>query len=347
MARVLNKFVVAFISCLRRELFVLQKQRIISVIIPCFKVENYLNKCVKSLVNQRYSNLEIILVDDGSPDDCAMMCDDWAEKDDRIKVIHKQNGGLSDARNFGTRIVCGEYISYIDSDDYVSIDFYDLISKTAIEHASDIVECSVAKFYENGDYEEYHDDLKVIDYSTAEGLSALINERPFHQHVWNKLYKADIVKGINFEVGKLNEDEFWTYQVFGQAKRITKINRTMYFYFQRESSIMGQNYSLHRLNALEGKWNRQQYIEKNYPELTTQAKIDFFGSCMYAMQCVIRYMVGEERKQAFGIIMNYKKRCRLTFRDIKSMCGGIKKYFYLAKINMYLCCKLRVLRGIE
>lgn len=322
----------------------------ISIVVPIFKVADYLNRCVKCLADQSYTNLEIILVDDGSPDDCAKMCDNWAEKDDRIKVIHKQNGGLSDARNFGMRIVCGEFISYIDSDDYVSIDFYDLLLKTALEHASDIVECSVAKFSDYGkieEIEEIEDDMEITDYSTKNALSALICEDLFHQHVWNKLYKAKVVKGIDFQVGKLNEDEFWTYQVFGQAERITKINRTMYFYYQRESSIMGQKYNLHRLDALEGKWNRQKYIEKNYPELTTQAKIDFFGSCMYAMQCVIRYMVGEERKQAVGIIINYKKRCRLTFREIKSMCGGIKKYFYLAKINMYLCCKLRVLKGIE
>ena len=319
----------------------------VSVIVPVFKVADYLDRCISSLVNQQYTNTEIILVDDGSPDDCALMCDEWAEKDDRITVIHKTNGGLSDARNFGMRVICGDYISFIDSDDYISEDFYEVLLSTALKNDSDIVECGVAKFYENGEFEEYHDDFAVNDYSASDGLSALINETMFHQHVWNKLYKQEAVQNILFEVGKQHEDEFWTYQIFGQSNRITKINRTMYFYFQRESSIMGQGYSLRRLDALEGKWNRQQYIEKNYPELTTQAKIDFFGSCMYAMQCVIRYMVGAERKQAVGIIRNYKKRCRLTFKDIKSVCGGIKKYFYLAKINMYLCSKLRVLKGIE
>ena len=99
----------------------------ISVIIPIYKVEKYLNRCVESVVNQSYQNLEIILVDDGSPDNCPKMCDDWAEKDNRIKVIHKENGGLSDARNAGLKVAMGEYISFVDSDDWIAKDFYEVL----------------------------------------------------------------------------------------------------------------------------------------------------------------------------------------------------------------------------
>lgn len=99
------------------------KKPLISVIVPIYNVESYLNRCVESIVNQTYQNLEIILVDDGSPDNCPQICDDWARKDSRIKVIHKENGGLSDARNAGMNIATGEYISFIDSDDYVALDF--------------------------------------------------------------------------------------------------------------------------------------------------------------------------------------------------------------------------------
>ena len=115
----------------------------------------------------------------------------------------------------------------------------------------------------------------------------------------------------------------------------------MYFYLQRESSIMGQGYNLRRLDALEGKWNRLQYIEKHFPELVLKAKLDFFGSCMYMMQCVIKYMSGREKHQAIAIIRKYKKMCHLTFSDIKTIRGGAKKYFYLAMVNLFLCCKLR------
>ena len=313
----------------------------VSVIVPIYRVKDYLDICIKSIVNQKYTDLEIILIDDGSPDECALMCDDWAEKDARITVIHKLNGGLSDARNYGMRIICGDYVSFIDSDDYISENFIEVLLSTALKSDSDIVECNLAKFYENGEYEEYHDDFAVNDYSASDGLLALIKENPFHQHVWDKLYKHDVVHNKLFEFGKQHEDEFWTYQAFGQAKRITKINRTMYFYLQRKSSIMGQGYSLRRLDALEGKWNRQLYIEQYYPELSLQAKLDFFASCMYMMQCVIKYMSGRDKRQAVAIIRKYKKLCRLTFKDIDTVHGSSKKYFYMAKINIYLCGLLR------
>lgn len=317
------------------------EQPLVSVIIPVYKVYGYIDKCVYSVVNQTYTNLQIILVDDGSPDDCAIKCDEWAEKDARITVIHKLNGGLSDARNYGMKIIRGDYVSFIDSDDYISEDFYEVLLSTALKNDSDIVECGFTRFYESGEFEEYHDDLAVSDYSASGGLSALIDENPFRQHVWDKLYKHEVVKNIFFEVGKQHEDEYWTYQIFGRAEKITKTYRTMYFYFQRETSIMGNGYNLRRLDALEGKWNRQNYIEKYYPELTLQAKLDFFGSCIYLLQCVLKYMSGKEKRQATSIIRKYKKMCRITFSDIKAIRSGARKYYYLAKLNLYLCCKLR------
>ena len=247
---------------------------LISVIVPIYNVEKYLARCVDSIVNQTYKNLEIILVDDGSPDRCSQMCDDYAEKDRRIKVVHKKNGGLSDARNAGMAVATGEYISFIDSDDYVSDDFFECLLDVMNKENSDIAECSVVKFYEDNRFDEFSDDLSVKTYDTQDAMSALIAENPFHQHVWNKLYKTKLVKDIPYAVGKLNEDEFWTYRVFGRANKVSKLNKTMYYYFQRSSSIMGVGYNIRRLDALEGKANRQKYIEKNFPDLSTQAKID-------------------------------------------------------------------------
>lgn len=313
----------------------------ISVIVPIYKVESYLNRCVESIVNQTYQNLEIILVDDGSPDNCPQMCDDWAKKDSRIKVIHKINGGLSDARNAGMKIAEGKYISFIDSDDFVALDFFETLLAVMEDENSDIAECSVVKFYEDDRFEEYLDDLTITSFETEAGLSGLIAENPFHQHVWNKLYKTELVKDIPYAVGKLNEDEFWTYQVFGKAKKVSKINKTMYYYFQRSSSIMGESYNIRRLDALEGKANRQKYIEDKFPSLAKQAKIDLYGSCLFAYQCVLKYMSGAEKKKASDNIKQYRKQCELSFEEIKGIEGGSKKYFCLSKINFYLCAKMR------
>ena len=151
---------------------------LISVIVPIYNVEKYLDRCVDSIINQTYKNLEIILVDDGSPDNCPQMCDDYAKKDSRIKVVHKENGGLSDARNVGMEVATGEYVSFIDSDDYISLDFYETLLETIVDNDSDIVECGVVKFYEDNSFDKYSDDLKVTNYDTVDGLEGLINENP-------------------------------------------------------------------------------------------------------------------------------------------------------------------------
>lgn len=319
---------------------------LISVIVPIYNVEKYLARCVDSIVNQTYKNLEIILIDDGSPDRCPQMCDDYAEKDSRIKVVHKKNGGLSDARNAGMAVATGEYISFIDSDDYVSDDFFECLLDVMNKENSDIVECSVVKFYEDNRFDEFSDDLSVKTYDTQDAMSALIAENPFHQHVWNKLYKTELVKDIPYAVGKLNEDEFWTYQVFGRANKVSKLNKTMYYYFQRNSSIMGVGYNIRRLDALEGKANRQKYIENNFPDLSMQAKIDLYGSCMFAYQSVLKFMSGADKKKALELIRKYRKMYNLSFDEIKLADKSARKYFYLAKCNFGFCCKFRAISGI-
>lgn len=319
---------------------------LISVIVPIYNVEKYLARCVDSIVNQTYKNLEIILVDDGSPDLCPQMCDDYAEKESRIKVVHKKNGGLSDARNAGMAVATGKYISFIDSDDYVSDDFFECLLDVMNKENSDIVECSVVKFYEDNRFDEFSDDLSVKTYDTQDAMSALIAENPFHQHVWNKLYKIELVKDIPYAVGKLNEDEFWTYQVFGRANKVARLNKTMYYYFQRNSSIMGVGYNIRRLDALEGKANRQKYIENNFPDLSTQAKIDLYGSCMFAYQSVLKFMSGADKKKALELIRKYRKMYNLSFDEIKLADKSARKYFYLAKCNFGFCCKFRAISGI-
>lgn len=318
----------------------------ISVIVPVFKVEKYLVRCLKSLTIQTYANLQIVVVDDGSPDSCSELCDDWIVKDIRISVIHKPNGGLSEARNYGMELASGRYISFIDSDDYISDDFFDSLLSTMLSESSDIVECSVAQFDENNGFDTYQDDNTIKSYQTEQALSGLIAENPFHQHVWNKLYKTEIINNTYFPVGKLNEDEFWTYQIFGQAKRVSKINKTMYYYFQRSTSIMGEGFNLRRLDALEGKAKRQEYLECFFPELSLQSKIDFYGSCMFSFQSVLKCMSGKEKKAALHIIKEYKKKCDLTVDEIKIANGTAKRYYLLSKLSFYGCCKFRTVFGI-
>lgn len=319
----------------------MENQPLISVIVPIYNVEKYLGRCIESIVNQTYKNIEIILVDDGSPDNCPEICDNWEKKDERIKVIHKENGGLSDARNAGLEIASGDYISFIDSDDYISLDFFETLLETMISENSDIVECSVVKFYEKNNFDDYYDDLSVCSFNKINGLSALISENPFHQHVWNKLYQFSLVSDIPFAVGKLNEDEFWTYQIFGRAKKVTKINKTMYYYFQRENSIMGNMYNLKRLDALEGKYNRQKYIEDNFPQITQQSKLEFFGSCIFACQSSMRFLNKKDKKKAMEVLKKYVSECKLSREDLLLLKWKKKLWFSFANRAFFLCCKVR------
>lgn len=321
-------------------------QQVISVIVPVYQVDTYLDRCIESLLCQTYHNLEIILVDDGSCDKCARICDDWAKEDYRIRVIHKKNGGLSDARNAGMPFVIGKYISFIDSDDTVTPDYFEVMLHTLQTEKSDIIECDVVKFYEDNHFDAFQDDLSVTSYSAVDGLSGLINENPFHQHVWNKLYKAELVLDVPFPFGKLNEDEFWTYQIFGRAKMVTKINKTMYYYFQRSGSIMGAGFNLRRLDALEGKFNRQQYIEKNYPALASQARINLFSSCVFSGQSTLKYLRNSEKEQAISKINQYVKGCKLSKSELNSIQGKNRFWYSFADKSFWLCCKVRSLTGI-
>ena len=192
-------------------------QPLISVIVPIYKVEEYLDRCVESLVNQTYKNLEIILVDDGSPDNCPKMCDDWAKKDSRIKVVHKKNGGLSDARNAGFEVATGDIISFIDSDDWIEPEMFETMLSQMEKDDSDIVSCGVNWVEENGSV------IRTVTVSedsvrdTHTAMQELINDNRVKQHVWNKLYKYDMIKDIPFEKGKYHEDVFWSYQIEAQV----------------------------------------------------------------------------------------------------------------------------------
>lgn len=311
----------------------------ISVIVPVFKVERYLNRCVESIVNQTYRNLEIILVDDGSPDNCPAMCDAWAMKDDRIRVIHKENGGLSDARNAGLRVAQGELIGFVDSDDWIGLEMYQYLYDDMIRTGSDISACGVQLVWENDTPQKTLTASSNRVMNTTEAMQAIIQETCLKQPVWNKLYRRDAIRDILFPVGKCHEDVFWSYQVIGNAKRISVNDKPNYFYWQRSESIMGESFSLRRLDALEAKLDRQTYIAKRFPKLSSIAQTNLYQSCVYLQQMVLQNLTGSERKQATEII----KRTLAQVETSEIEATGIthKLWLFLSKIDFIATCKLR------
>ena len=191
----------------------------ISVIVPIYNVEQYLRRCIDSIINQTYKNLEIILVDDGSPDNCGQICDDYAKKDTRIKVIHKKNGGLSDARNVGLEVCTGDYISFVDSDDWIELNTYEIMMKSMNEYNADMVVSNINYVYKDKVESKYSED-KIRCFNKEEAMKELIKDGLVQAVVWNKLYKRVVIDNLRFKVGKLNEDEFFTYKICAKAERI-------------------------------------------------------------------------------------------------------------------------------
>lgn len=238
-------------------------EALISVIVPIYKVEKYLKRCVDSIINQTYKNLEIILVDDGSPDGCGSICDEYAEKDSRVRVIHKENGGLSDARNAGLDIAAGEYIGFVDSDDYIAPEMYEVMLGRLTETGADTAVCNCLCTGDMDDYREQFNRSEAMKDCVLNRDAALekLTEKYGWVYVtaWNKLYKKRIFDNIRFPKGKIHEDEFIIHRVIGESGKIACINQRLYYYFQRRGSIMSARSINAEMDACEAFADRARY----------------------------------------------------------------------------------------
>ncbi len=219
------------------------KKPLISVIVPVYKVGQYLDECVSSIVNQTYANLEIILVDDGSPDECPLLCDKWAEKDSRIKVIHKSNGGLSSARNAGLKAAKGDYVGFVDSDDYIGKKMYEkLFDGFKVCDNVGVTSVMVQKD-EEGKISPYQEDWMLSEVSIVSGgdfTERMITQASCHT-AWNKLYLSALAKKVSFFEGRNNEDTLYMYELGKLMKEqnysLVEIPYSAYYYRIRPNSI--------------------------------------------------------------------------------------------------------------
>lgn len=271
-------------------------EKCVSVIVPIYKVEPYLRRAVDSIINQSYSNLEIILVDDGSPDGCGKICDEYGAKDPRVKVVHKENGGLSDARNAGLDAAGGEYIAFVDSDDYIAGDYVETLLDVLEKNQGDVAMCSYAVTsspeYDGSIFEAKHDADKERktgqeksgsrkkcsgnEESYRDGAVEVCNREELlknlydanHQDAtyfivaWNKLYKASLWEGIRFPKGKIHEDEATTYRIYHRAKKGVYLHKPLYGYFSAPESITRAQFNLKRLDWMDALDERIKFFEK-------------------------------------------------------------------------------------
>lgn len=311
---------------------------LISVIVPVYKVEKYLDTCVRSIVNQTYRNLEILLVDDGSPDGSGAICEAWAAKDPRIKVVHKENGGGGAARNTALDAAGGELIAFADSDDYIAPDMYAHLYEL-IRDGADIAECDFVTTADDG-AEFPLCEPKTMAYTREEAMREHIQDTIFRQLIWNKLYRREMVGHIRFPVGTAIDDEFFTYQVLGNAKKLVRSTKVCYAYRQQPDSVMHQTYSLKRLEGIRAKQLRLQYLKENMPSLVFEAETALFFFCIYAMQMSLQHLSGQELETARRTIQNaVKDLTPLKVSRKLSLKDNLR--LVLAQISFEGVCKLQ------
>ena len=317
----------------------MKKLPLISVIIPVYKVEKYLDISVESIVNQTYYNLEIILVDDGSPDNCPAMCDAWGKKDNRIKVIHQKNSGSGAARNIGLEKAKGDIISFVDSDDYIALGMYESLLKYMTDEI-DIVECAyVTTWKDNIIFDKQVNNIQI--YSAEEAMEEHILDHYFRQVIWNKIYRRSVIRDIRFPVGKKIDDEFWTYQVIAQARKLARTACRMYAYRQQSDSVMHKTFTLDRLQAIDAKCQRLALLQNKFPKLCSQARVNLWYTCLYLGQMSLKYMNKRERNVAFEILNKTRKKYSITLKDVKNINTMQQIWMLFAKISIKNTCKIR------
>lgn len=244
---------------------------LVSIIVPIFNTEEYLDRCINSLIKQTYRNIEIILVDDGSTDQSSIICDKYGEADSRVRVIHKANGGLSDARNAGLEICQGEYISFVDSDDYVDYRFIDILISNLSEYNADL--CCCGRIRVEGDRTIESMTLpSAMTFDKESFLSAMLYGQYADEAAWDKLYKREILDGIQFPVGEINEDIVAIPKAIEKCQTIVHCGKPLYYYVRTPNSITTSRYSVKQRVVYKHLIDLEKTLLLDYPSLDSAIK---------------------------------------------------------------------------
>ena len=314
--------------------------QLLSIIVPVYNVNKYLDKCIQSILSSSYNNIELLLIDDGSTDNSLIICKKWAQTDNRIQVIHQDNSGAGAARNKGLEIAQGDFITFVDSDDYIDQNMYFELIKH-FDDDVDIVECDYVLAYD--DYAHFKQDNNLIEhFSMKEAMKLHIEDKMFKQLIWNKVYRKSILKNVVFPLGKKIDDEYWTYKAIGNSKNLVHVHKEYYAYRQQNQSVMHSLKISNRLEAIDSKICRHNYIVNYVPELKNISLINLWQSCLYQEQaCFLSNQITKE-------IKDYFKRILLQYPlDLSIVINKKLKLwlFFYMKFNV-LTCKIRNLLKI-
>jgi glycosyltransferase involved in cell wall biosynthesis len=325
----------------------------VSIVVPIYKVEKFLNRCIDSILNQTYKNLEIILVDDGSPDNCGKIANSYSLKDSRVRVFHKINGGLSDARNYGMKYVTGEYTLFVDSDDWLEEQMIEVMINTIIRHKAEIVQ--TAFYYAYDKYllfdERYHqvNSPPVVLNNETIMSELVINER-VKNFAWGKLYRTDIIRDVTFKKGVLFEDVFWAHHIMKRVNTYVILNQPMYYYYQRSDSIIS-NYSPRNLDIIEGLKERHVFIERYYKHLIDESHRQIAKACLIHFNLLLVNMKKDKNCIYKKGIQQYVNKNYSKFMMSVKYDSDLRKQLYLFNIfpvlNIVIPLKNKLLRRLK
>ena len=279
---------------------------LISIVVPIYNVEKYLKTCVDSLIKQSYENIEIILVDDGSPDNSGKMCDEYKKEDNRIKVIHKKNGGLSDARNVGLEESKGKYIMFVDSDDFIEENCLELLYNNIVKYNKEISAGQLRRFKDLSELTTDKEQEKIEYYNMEDSMKHLLYNDKYTSSTGGKLFLKDLFEDIRFPYGKKYEDLATVYKLVYKSNGVVISNINVYNYFvARNESIMNENFSATRMDALYFTEEILSFIEKNIPEIRKSAITRLIIECRDILVQIPNNKKYDEYKK---IVIDYIKK---------------------------------------
>lgn len=315
---------------------------VISVIIPVYNVETYLSRCIDSILNQTFSDFELILVDDGSTDSSGKICDEYTEKDFRVKAVHKTNGGLSSARNTGIENSSGKYISFADSDDYISSDYLEYLYMLIKKYNADMVSASyILTYSDKTDFSSFRKpDEKLIE-STSNILQFYLKQDKIHRKndypVWIKLYKKELFSDIRFPDGKIYEDNIVNFKILKNCSRYVKSTKIIYAYFQRPASTTKSKLSEKHLSLIEAS-KEMLLLAGNDKAIISLCRRKIAMSYFSVLTMYIRFGTELSEEKIMNLVNEYKKIKYDFLKTEKSIKVHLLSFFICRNIN--LCRKL-------
>lgn len=262
---------------------------LVSIVVPIYNVEAFLPQCIDSLLAQTHPNLEIILVDDGSPDNCGAICDRYARENGNIRVIHKENGGLSSARNAGIAAATGTYIGFVDSDDFIKETMFRSLLEAAVSHDAQIAACGRYLVTETGEVtgQAYTITGEKL-FSTEDAIKEILTSGQLDVAVWDKLFLTSLFKGIAFPEGEINEDAAIIFDLLSKTTGVVHIGAPMYCYRCRSGSITKSGYKPNKIHALEHAERIYGQLEAQYPALIPNAKQYLAYTCCHQLSLILK-----------------------------------------------------------